>query len=421
MATELSGKSVLLVDHGLFASLAETLARDFARVAYFCDWKEAFPRREHAAIGEGLEGVERVWDLWDAIDAADLIVFPDSYSGDLQEYLRRQGKRVWGAAAAEWMELDRVDLMKFLKDNDLPVPKYAILNGLTELKQYLSDPENENLWVKVNVWRGNCESFHHQRWLTTEPLIKDLERDLGPVADQLVFLAEEGIDGVEFALDLHTVDGLYPDGGMLGIEVKDAGYAGVWQDYGAFPECLRRVQQTFSSVLRQDQARTAISLETRVTKDLKPYVIDPCLRCGSPVSEVWMEQVTNLADVIWEGADGRMVSPIPSHKYGVIAVIKCDWALRNWTALHIPEEYRRWVKLKNVCRYGDYAYYTPGALEMRDIGGVVGLGDSLDEAIDMATQIAKSIQGYQVCVDTSAFDRIKEEIQKAEEMGIRFK
>jgi hypothetical protein len=47
----------------------------------------------------------------------------------------------------------------------------------------------------------------------------------------------------------------------------------------------------------------------RCTKDGKAYLIDPCCRAGSPPNELYQLMISNLADVIWYGAEGLVIEP----------------------------------------------------------------------------------------------------------------
>ena len=100
-------KTVLIYDFGLCTEFAVRLARDFGKVYYYANWESAFPKSNMALVGEGLEGVTRILNFDDYIDKADLICFFDTYSADKVDYLRKQGKRVFGAGQAEILENNR--------------------------------------------------------------------------------------------------------------------------------------------------------------------------------------------------------------------------------------------------------------------------------------------------------------------------
>src|SRR5713101_2326507 len=95
---DFSNRTALVIDQGLYVHVAEKLAESFGRVLYYCNgWRSAFPVSERFNIG-----------------------------GE-QEYLRRQGKRVWGSGHAEMLELHRDELKTLMKSAGLPVGTYKII------------------------------------------------------------------------------------------------------------------------------------------------------------------------------------------------------------------------------------------------------------------------------------------------------
>lgn len=98
---DLSNKTCVVLDHGMFLELALRLARDFGHV-YYVDplWEESFAKLNHALIGDGFDEIERVKEIWDVIDQVDLAVFPDTFNSAMQEYIAQSGIPVWGGGAA---------------------------------------------------------------------------------------------------------------------------------------------------------------------------------------------------------------------------------------------------------------------------------------------------------------------------------
>ena len=112
-STDLSTKSCLVYDHGLFVELAARLARDFGRVYYYNPWQSNYPKESAALVGKDLDGVivENPLDknVFELISTVDIVIFPDVHDGGLQTYLRGQGVKVWGSGEGEILELDRLD------------------------------------------------------------------------------------------------------------------------------------------------------------------------------------------------------------------------------------------------------------------------------------------------------------------------
>jgi hypothetical protein len=115
-----------------------------------------------------------------------------------------------------------------------------------------------------------------------------------------------------------------------------------------------------------------------------------------------------------------MVSPIPTARYAVMAIIRSQYAGSNWMAVDLPAAGQQWIKLKNLCILDDRHYFVPGDVPLPEIGAVVGLGDSLDEALGRVNDLAPSIAGYQVEVCLNSLDVARERIEEGERIGIAF-
>ncbi len=392
------------------------MSRDFKSVYYYMPWKSAFPKRSDACVGEGIPGVERIYDFWDYVGNADLIIFPDVYDADLQVFLRKQGKRVWGSGNTEWLELDRMSTRKLQKELKVAAPPTKRIVGIEKLKDHLK--EHNDLWVKVSAFRGDQETWHHIKYFTSEPFLNDLARGYGPLGESMEFVVEDNIEGVEIGYDGYTVDGQWPDKSLFGIEVKDLGYLGVIKPYAKLPEQIQEVNSKFAPILKEGKCRSFVSFEMRINKSREPVVIDPCMRCGSPCFEVWQELYENLAEIFWYGAEGKMVNPKPIAKWAVMAMIHCSYATKNWTPLFIPPKVRKYVKIRNLTQVGGHSYFVPQRSELPEIGAVIGMGDSMQEAIDQMEEVEDQVDGYQVIIHKDSLDKAKEAAEQAEKYGI---
>jgi hypothetical protein len=412
VAENLKNRSVLIVDNGLFVGLAERLTDFFGEVAYFREWKSAFPYLADIAPGEGIPGVTRVDNLFDAIDTADLIVFPDIYHGDLQTYLRRQGKRVWGAGDAEYLELDRVLAHDEEEVRGIEHPPTELVKGVSALRDYLS--EDGDLWVKVSTFRGDMETFHHEKAFVTDLWLNHLEERYGPLAESVEFVVEEGVEGLEIGYDGYTVDGRYPTPVLWGVEVKDRGYVGRMVPYEKLPGPIREVNAAFAPLLAQTQCRSSVSFEMKVKPGDKPVIIDPCLRQGNPPTAASMELYGNLGDILWYGAEGVLVNPEPLAEYCAMLIIHSTWATKHWTPIHVPDGLRRWVKVCFECDVAGQRYYVPNPSEMIEFASVVALGDSLEEAVILCQERAEQVDGFQLDIRPEVLDEAQQAVDEVE-------
>lgn len=411
-------KTALLYDHGLSPFVATKLAEEF-RVLYYSPYEaDAFPVSRKKLWGT-LPGVERISDFFAAVAEADFVVFPDHGAGDLQVYLKKQGVPVWGSGIAESLELDRIRFRKLQQALGMPAPKSHVLYGLDELKDHLERKENEHQYIKLSEWRGDLETYHHQSWWLSETWLKDLDHRLGPMRDRLVFLAEEAVDdAVEVGFDgLFIVNG-FASPCVYGYEIKDIAYVGKVVDYDDLPPVILKSNSDLAPTLRAMDPRSFVSTELRVTEDGTGYLIDPCLRIPSPPGGALLEVYSNWPAVIEAGAHGKRLPPKPKAKYCAELVLRSDFAVDDFMAIDIPKAYRDYVKLHGHAQVDGVDYVV--AIGMDVIGGAVGIGDTVDEACEMATEVAKSLKGYMLEVPEEGFDIARETIEKGEKSGIEF-
>src|ERR1700747_2175867 len=119
------GKTVCVLDHGLFVEWAALLARDFGTVLYYMPWETSFPKSNQLLVGQGIPGVHRIKEFWSMLDDIDLFVCPGFYFGTPQTYLEGIGKRVWGPRVADQLELDRPGSKEFCRELGIDIGPYV--------------------------------------------------------------------------------------------------------------------------------------------------------------------------------------------------------------------------------------------------------------------------------------------------------
>ena len=62
-----------------------------------------------------------------------------------------------------------------------------------------------------------------------------------------------------------------------------------------------------------------------------------------------------------------------------------------------------------------------GTIHRTPVGEVIGWGRSLESAIEMCRDVADSIDGYDLKINTSALDEAAEQIAKAADYGVEIK
>lgn len=412
-------KSVCMVDNGVYTELAAKLAETFGKVYYTSPWVADYPSSYHVFLGEGFSDFERVNDIWDIVDDVDLFVFPESHQGPLQNYLQAQGKRVWGSRNGDELELYREDAREYIESLGIPQPPYEVVKGMSALRKYIKSRDKEKLWVKISRTRGDTETFSVEGYNLAKNHLDELEAEFGPMAEYRSFVVEENLpDTFDLAIDTYCIDGKYPSKSLLGHEQKDQGYIGVVKDWNEFPPNIADGYQKMSDALSQYQYRNFFAMEFRVGKS-EMYLSDPCMRVGSPIFELELNMMENLAEILWEGAEGKLVDPVYKGKYGYEVLVQSQWVDEHPLLLEFPEKYRDQIKLRYAAQFPDGLWILPqkaGPI----FGAVVAYGDSIDDCVAEVEEISNQIKGQNVEAFTGSADKLKENLKEMEAWGIQF-
>lgn len=415
--SDLSSRRLLIWDFGLFPCLAEFFGKFFGEVEYFVPWANAYPASNLALVGEGLNNVTRVRNFFERVDVADLIYFPDLGNGDLQEYLRRKGKRVWGTGRAEDLENLRWEATKIIRSLGLPMNHKERIIGTQKLRERLKD-EKEVKWVKVSTFRSDWETKKFDgNYRLFEPVIDDFDHRCGVKKTFAEFVVEDDIpDAVEAGYDGWCIDGQYPPHAMLGFEIKGSGLIGKVMKYPEeFPEPVTKVNEALSLYFKHYGMRGTFSSEIR-----NGVLIDPCCRSPSPPMELYPDMYGKYAEAVWAGADGEIVDPEPIWEYGCEIVLESDWADKNWTPLYYPKEIEDFVKLRNYARFDGQPHVLPMQQGPR-VGAVIGLGHTLKEAIDKAIEHAGMVEGFHIEADVESVGKGLAAVEQAQkDLGVSF-
>lgn len=397
----------LFYDFGLFSSMAELMARRGADVGYFVPWETSFADGRELVLGQGLEDVTRVkwWD--DEVDKYSTLVFPDCHCGDLQAYYRRKGYKVWGSAKGAELELLRWKTKERFEQEGLPVNECYRVKGTAGLRKFFQDhPDDVGWFVKVSGLRGLGETWFARNYREAKGMIDEYDARHCVLSSLIYFIVEKSIpDATEIGYDGLSIDGVFPESSFFGAEIKDKCYFGELVEYDDLPEQLRKVNEVCSGVMRELEYRNSFSSELR-----NEYCIDLTARHASPAGEVIYEAIKNLPEVITAGAQGKLVEPDWSHKFGAQIVLCSEWAEEHALPIFFPEEVRPFVKLYNHARVDDEGpmgmtdYFVPQIAKMKQIGSVVALADDPKEAVDLCKQRVGKVKAFDLEVDEDSLD-----------------
>ncbi len=408
----------LVVDHGMYLELALRLSRDYGKVYYWSPAGQICSTIQEHCVGDGYEEIERVNSLWDVADETDLFVFPDLGNSALQRHLESMGKRVWGSRSGDSLELKRAGFKEVMQKLGMEVGPYQIIKGLDNLRDYLK--ENDDKFIKISRYRGNMETWHHVNYELSKGKLDELAVSFGPLQDVVNFIVEDPLETeIEVGWDGYVIDGQFSTLAMQGYEAKDRGLIATVQHTDDMPEEVREINDKLSGIMKESRYRNFFSTEIRVA-DGKPYLIDPCARIPSPAGEIQYEIWGNLADIIWHGANGEMIEPEPTAKFGVEIIIEHKGKEENWRTIQIPDDIKQWVKLFGACKHGDL-YAIPPMPHLSDsIGAVVGLGDTIEEAIERVQEVVEDLKDQPITIDMSAIMDTLKVVGEAEDNGMEF-
>lgn len=409
-------KIAVVYDYGLFPEVAARLARDFGTVYYYVSWEEAFPKMNRALIGTDFKGIVRIMNFEDYVDQADIIVFPDTHCASKVEYYRSHGYNVAGAGYGEEVELNRIKTRNIQERLGLPTQKTLVAYGISDLKNILEDTKDK--YVKLNIFRGDIESFLHTDYESSLPILNHLQYDLGAKGDHVEFTVEDKVDGAEPGLDAIIANGKVLSPTMFGYEVRGAGYIGKVLPYDRVPIQLKMVQDKINTVLQAYEYRFFYSSEIKVPNKTEGYLIDPCCRLAAPaVSAIQTELIDNYSDVMWGLATGAIVDPIIKYKYCAGIVMYSDWAQTNWLKVNVPKQLEQWFKFRWITVFDGEYWIAPGS---STVGTAIALGNSVDEVFKTASKRAEQIKGYQLGGGKADLEAVLEAIKEGEKYGISF-
>lgn len=402
-------------DHGLFLPVAHRLAKDCKRVLYWMPHAEGFSTIRKGIIGDGFSDIEWCDDPWKAKSDIDLFVFPDIEFSGMQLELVRQGYPVWGSGVGDIIELSREIFLRLLANNGLDVPEYRAFNGLDDLRIMLL--KSEDKFIKISRWRGDMETFHWRSWSLDSGILDYLAHRFGPVQNEQRFLVFDPIKtNIELGGDSYCIDGQWPSIMLNGTEWKDKGYFGIVTKREHMPEQLRRVFDVFGPVLAGYGYRCQFSCEVRVQGD-KSYFIDPTCRGGLPSTASQIMLWRNYSDIIWAGANGELIDPVPAAKFSAECVLKAKAPKDGWVVAEFPDELMEHVHIAKAAFIDGRFCIPPEEGEHTEIGWLCAIGDSPTETIQKLGDLASLLPENVIAEYRSMLD-IVDEIEEAKGEGL---
>jgi hypothetical protein len=413
----LKEKVLMVIDSGQFISFAQCLSPNFKKTYYSKPWNiNGFPHINDRCIGMGYEGIEVIDDPYKKIDEVDLFVFTDLYNGEFQKHLIKLGKNVFGSRGNETLELDRWEFRKLLIKLGIPRAKCELKKGFDNLNSYLKNVENK--YVKISKYRKIHETFHHINYNLSKSILNDISHQTGSLRNQIDFIVEDEIKSIiEVGYDGFVIDGKYPQNAFFGIELKDMCYLGKTMSYEDLPKPIKDVNKKMAPYFKD--YRMCYSNEMRFVNKNTGFLTDPTCRLPSPPSEIYQELISNLSEMCWVGSQGELIEPKYNAKYAGEVIITSSLLEHGIEQpIEYPKSIEKNVKLRYSCKIdGGYVCISQN---MPEVGAVVAIGNSIEEVTEKLKDICSKIKGNDLCMRIDKIDNAVDELEKLEEIGIKF-
>jgi hypothetical protein len=303
----------------------------------------------------------------------------------------------------------------------LSIVNTATVKGVTALAQHLKGVEDK--WIKINRFRDNCETWHHQDWEHSRFKLDELAGTFGGLKEHVIFViqdaikSEDGQEVVEIGYDGWTVNGEFPGCSFQGFESKNELYLGSLLEYEDLPEQVRAVNEAMAPTLARYGYRNFIATELRIKGD-ETYFIDPTMRMPGQTGEHLLETCSNLADVIWKGANGELIRPEFTHRFAAEATVHYTAGSDGWKVLRIPDEARRCFKGYHYCESDGLYHFPPHKTD--EVGVIIGQGNTIEASIEDLKANFELLEGEPVKIELAAFAGLIKEINASEELGLEF-
>lgn len=398
--------------------IARRLAQSFGKVYYHAQpCERAFQVIRECCVGVGVGDIIRTGKPLSPQKLAevDLWVFPDVLHSDKQALLESLGKPVWGSHDADSLELDREKHLAVLKETGLAVPDYHICIGITELRDYLRDKEDQ--YIKISRFRGDMETKHWRDWDQDHGYLDWLAVKFGPFAEELHWIVFPSINtDLEIGGDTYCIRGQWPNVMLSGLEAKDKSYFGSVTPTDEMPEQIQEILESFGPILGKLGMCNQWSMEDRVLGD-EHYFIDPTPRLGLPSSASQLSLWTNFPEIVWAGAHGELLEPEYDDLFSMEVALCACGKKEMWTDVAIPDELRPHIMIGGCCEKDGIVSFPPDDSHDEEIGWLHAQGKTPIETLARLREYAKALpEGLHA--NLASLAEIIEEVDSAEAEGI---
>jgi len=224
----------LIIDTNLGLEHARGLGRR-DKVYYYVDARNPYPRMQDTISGWGFEEIEKIDDIGEVLGEVDYVVFCDVGYGALADKMREAGLSVWGASEkGEQLEIDRIYGRRISQMLGIGVPDAEIVKGVDGVIEYMRNHRGQRHFVKLSFFRGSIETFSVK--YEDEARMMLSQANFGIMQDEIDFVVEKEMKGVEIGADFWITDEGFCDTHFFTIEFKGMGCIGKFVKDSLFKE-----------------------------------------------------------------------------------------------------------------------------------------------------------------------------------------
>ena len=411
-----SDKSILVIGNGYEVEIVAAMGKVFKKAYYYTPWQHASPKFQSYAHGLGFEGIEKVLHPFDYIDKVDIIAFFDIGYGDMAAYLRNHGYTVFGAGKGEKLEERRFDFRQIQHRIGLPTQGTVNLKGTKALREFLK--QNGDRYVKLDIFRGNIESFYSKNYDSVEMLLDEIDSAFGPMKEEYEFLVEESVESkIESGMDTHysaPVGWIEPT--LYGIEWSKNAYIGSFNQQ--LPDFHLNTKDKLGKVMKGLDYRGPISTEEKDIGGGLSVIIDITARLPFTFSAGYPDWILNYPEVVWKVARGEKVTIEPVDKFVGCIPLETTHLDDKWVKLDFDAKLRKeGVKNGRVrlamasCVDGKY-FAIPG---MPVAYNLVAWGPDVDAVTDTLQGMLDKVDAFGL--DKSSAGNLQKIIDLKKDMG----
>lgn len=418
---------VCVIDQGIFAELAESLSDNGRNsVVYLPNWTKSHPQFQDNCVGQNFGHLNKqnsfyAEDGTNWIDWCDLIVNPDCFDNDWIRLFKKEygkTKSIFGSGAGEALESDRWKLKKVIKNANLPLQKSYHVTGVDKLIKLLT--ESPNKYVKINIWRGDMESFFAKDLKSVEAKLNRLKTCFGPLADEVDFVVEDVIDtDVEIGFDgfFNGID--FVPTCFMGYEYHKFFYLGKVVKFKDIPPSIKETMTALKPTLQKMDYRGAISTEEKIVSQKEHYFLDICSRFMNPGGICYGDWIKNLPEVVYKvGLKQSVDLQCPDAYVGCILLDSPD-AKEEYVYIDVKKENKDKIKIFCPFQTKDKSYYQVKGCTSTIV--VTATGSSPKDVIDKLKKYAELVDCSGLNKDViNEMDVMYDIIKKGVSVGIAF-